>query len=92
MDGQHQQDTDENKNHLARKLVRYALACEFAKKPIKRTEVNAKVLGANSRHFRDIFQRAQKMLDETFGMKMEELPVGEKVTLQQRRGSIFLFE
>jgi melanoma-associated antigen len=64
------------------------LACEFARKPIKRLEINAKVLGTNTRQFKLVFERAQNMLGDTFGMKLEELPVGEKVTLQQRR-SIF---
>jgi melanoma-associated antigen len=83
---QESRESTENQEHLARKLVRYALACEFSKKPIKRTEINQKVLGAQSRQFRTIFQIAQDMLEQTFGMQMEELPVGEKLTLQQRRG------
>lgn len=82
-----QQDSEENKDQLARKLVRYALSCEYARKPIKRAEINARVLGAQSRHFRDVFHRAQVMLGATFALSMEELPTGERVSLQQRRGT-----
>ena len=49
--------------------------------------MSAKVLPSHSgRVFKHVFAEAQNMLRETFGMEMVELPVREKVTLQQRRG------
>jgi hypothetical protein len=71
---------------LARKLVRYALSCEYSRQPIRRTDITSKVLGAHSKHFKIIFAEAQMMLQMAFGMVLVELPKQEKVTLQQRRG------
>jgi hypothetical protein len=34
-----------------------------------------------------VFEMAQKTLREVFGMQLAELPVKEKVTIQQRRGA-----
>jgi hypothetical protein len=71
---------------LAKKLVRLALACEYQRKPIRRQDITEKVLGTNSRAFKEVFQRAQHELELVFGMRLVELPVKERVTLQQRRG------
>jgi hypothetical protein len=74
---------------LARKLVRYALSCEFSRTPIRRTEIVARVLGpAHSRQFRVVLTEAQGMLRETFGMDMVDLPKQDRVTKQQKRGSL----
>ena len=73
---------------LARKLCRYALSCEYSRQPIRRADISAKVLPSNSgRIFKQVFTEAQIMLEGTFGMRMEELPAKEKVTLQQKRGT-----
>lgn len=46
-----------------------------------------KVLGAQSRQFRSVFDEAQVQLRSVFGMEMVELPLKEKVTIQQRRAA-----
>lgn len=76
------------------KLVRFALSCEYARQPIRRSDISLKVFndigGPNNagtgRNFRQVFAKAQKVLEEVFGMRMVELPVREKVTISQRRG------
>ncbi|KAK7946522.1 uncharacterized protein PG986_010843 [Apiospora aurea] len=70
---------------LIKKLVRYALACEHARIPIKRDGIREKVLGSNSRSFKSIFDGAQLQLRQVFGMEMEELPVKEKRTLKEKQ-------
>lgn len=53
---------------------------------IKRADIGAKVLPQNSgRVFKQVFEMAQGMLRETFGMEMAELPRAEKVDLVARR-------
>ncbi|EKJ67834.1 hypothetical protein FPSE_11982 [Fusarium pseudograminearum CS3096] len=70
---------------LAKKLVRYALSCEFSRTIIRRDGIKERVLGNQGRSFRRIFELAQKQLREFWGMEMRELPVREKVTLQEKR-------
>ena len=75
---------------LAKKLVRLALACEYGRRPIRRQDINEKVLGSSSgrtKLFNAVFQQAQHELEYVFGMKMVELPAREKITLQQRRAA-----
>lgn len=72
---------------LAKRLVRYALACEYSRVPIKRPDVSSKILGSQSRQFQVVFDRAQVHLGEVFGMEMVELPNREKVTIRQKRGT-----
>jgi hypothetical protein len=76
----------ELRDQLARKLVRYAISCEYSRRPIKRQDITAKVLDVHSRQFRPVFAEAQMMLEATFGMMMVELPRQEKVTMAQKRG------
>lgn len=45
------------------------------------------VLGAQTRQFKMVFSEAQSELKAVFGMQMTELPLREKVTLQQRRAA-----
>jgi hypothetical protein len=72
---------------LARKLVRYALSSEHSRNPIRRQDVIQKVLnGTQSRQFQAVFQEAQLLLRDVFGMELTELPMREKVTVAQRRG------
>ncbi|KAJ2970939.1 hypothetical protein NUW58_g9550 [Xylaria curta] len=56
-------------DQLVKKLVRYALACEYARITIKRD-----VLGSQARSFRRVFDAAQEQLQKVFGMEMAELP------------------
>src|SRR5690348_7996069 len=70
---------------LAAKLVRYALSCEHSRTAIKRDGFR-KEANMTARQFRAVFAEAQIMLQGVFGMKMEELPVREKLTNAQKRG------
>ncbi|KAI6369987.1 hypothetical protein MCOR25_004330 [Pyricularia grisea] len=77
-------------SQLIKKLVRYALACEYSRTPIRREGIRDKVLGAHGRSFRNVFEGAQKQLRAVFGMEMVELPVRDKTTLsveEQRRAA-----
>lgn len=71
---------------MVRKFVRLALACEYSRTPIRRSDVSAKVLEqTGARKFKVVFDKTQETLKEVFGMQMVELPAREKITLAQRR-------
>ncbi|KAK1252399.1 hypothetical protein MKX08_003586 [Trichoderma sp. CBMAI-0020] len=70
---------------LAKKLVRYAIACEYSRTPIRRDGIKERVLGKQSRSFRRIFELAQVQLRAVWGMELRELPVREKMTLHEKR-------
>ncbi|KAF1919218.1 MAGE family-domain-containing protein [Ampelomyces quisqualis] len=72
---------------LSRGLVRYALSCEYARKPLKRQDMNEKVLGSHTRLFKDVLNRANAELMDVFGMQIVELPKAEKVTMRQKRAA-----
>lgn len=79
--------TSASMNVMVKKLVRLALACEYSRQTIRRTDISTKVLGeGGSRHFKLVFLDAQKTLKDVFGMQMVEQPNKEKVTISQRRG------
>ncbi|KAG9609123.1 MAGE-domain-containing protein, partial [Aureobasidium melanogenum] len=78
---------DGNLEAMVKNMVRLALACEYSRTPIRRTDITAKVLGTNARQFKAVFNEAQTQLRGTFGMEMTELPQKEKVTLAQRRAA-----
>ncbi|OGM39919.1 hypothetical protein ABOM_011369 [Aspergillus bombycis] len=88
-------DSDDDATHhpsstdvMVKKMVRLALASEYARLPIRRTEVGVKVLGEQgARQFKVVFEAAQKVLREKFGMQMVELPVRERVTIHDRRAA-----
>lgn len=74
---------------MVKKMVRLALSSEFARLPIRRTDISAKVLGEQgSRQFKAIFDETQRVLRSRFGMQLVELPAREKVTITQRRGQL----
>ncbi|SPO03860.1 uncharacterized protein DNG_06543 [Cephalotrichum gorgonifer] len=75
-------------SQLALKLVRYALSCEFSRTPIRRQGIREKVLGDHPRTFRRVFAEAQGHLKRTFGMEMRQLPVREKLTLEEKRKAL----
>ncbi|OTB07303.1 hypothetical protein M426DRAFT_317989 [Hypoxylon sp. CI-4A] len=77
--------SDGAEDQLVKKLVRYALACEYARIPIKRDGIRDKVLGTNARSFKRVFEDAQSQLVKVFGMEMVELPVREKRTLREKQ-------
>ncbi|KAI1766013.1 MAGE-domain-containing protein [Hypoxylon sp. FL1150] len=76
---------DGMEDQQVKKLVRYALACEYARIPIKRDGIRDKVLGNNPRSFKRVFEGAQAQLQKVFGMEMLELPVREKRTLKEKQ-------
>ncbi|KAI1501670.1 MAGE family-domain-containing protein [Biscogniauxia marginata] len=84
-DDQDRPAADGTEDQLVKKLVRYALACEYARIPIKRDGIRDKVLGNNARSFRRVFDGAQEQLQNIFGMEMSELPVREKRTLKEKQ-------
>ncbi|TGZ84659.1 MAGE-domain-containing protein [Ascodesmis nigricans] len=71
---------------MVKGLVRLALAHEFSRTPIRRTDMST-VLGSGSRKFQEVFNRAQEELRKVFGMEMVELPLREKTKLSQRRAA-----
>jgi melanoma-associated antigen len=76
---------------MIKKLVRYALACEYARMPIRRDGIREKVLGNNPRSFKRVFDGAQLQLRQVFGMEMVELPVKEKRTLKEKQSRIIQY-
>ncbi|KAJ5678718.1 hypothetical protein N7462_006962 [Penicillium macrosclerotiorum] len=81
-------DAPSNTDAMVRKMVRLALACEYARLPIRRPDISTKVLGEQgSRQFKLVFETAQKHLRSKFGMEMTELPAREKLTITQRRAA-----
>ncbi|KAG8420198.1 hypothetical protein J3459_011301 [Metarhizium acridum] len=72
-------------DQLAKKLVRYALSCEYSRTPIRRDGIKERVLGKQGRSFKRIFALAQKQLKLVWGMELRELPVREKMSLQEKR-------
>lgn len=73
---------------MVKKLVRYALACEYARLPIRRDGMRDKVLGNNTRSFKRVFEGAQLQLRQVFGMEMAELPLKEKRTLKEKQSML----
>ncbi|EQL03954.1 MAGE protein [Ophiocordyceps sinensis CO18] len=82
MDGDPSQDADKQ---LAKKLVRYAISCEYSRTPIRRDGIKERVLGNQGRSFKKVFVLAQKQLRAIWGMELRELPVREKMSLQEKR-------
>ncbi|KAJ5500448.1 hypothetical protein LT330_002101 [Penicillium expansum] len=73
---------------MVKKMVRLAIASEYSRLPIRRSDISAKVLGEQgSREFKLVFSQAQRELKQRFGMEMTELPAREKVTITQRRAA-----
>lgn len=86
-DEEAEDESGANITDMSKKLVRLALSYEYQRRTIRRADISEKVLGANnSRKFKDVWNQAQGSLRDVFGVEMVELPVKEKVTLQQRRG------
>ncbi|KAM0276252.1 hypothetical protein ACHAQH_006927 [Verticillium albo-atrum] len=74
--------------NLARKLIRYAMACDYARQPIRRDGIKERVLGDQGRAFRRVLDTAQGMLREVWGMELRELPMREKHSLEEKRKAI----
>lgn len=81
-------DSNRMASRLASKLVRYALACEYSRMPIRRDGIKEKVFGGEKvARFAPVFDLAQTQLRTVFGMEMVELPTKDRahLTLDQKR-------
>lgn len=86
-DSEYDDSAPSSNDAMIKKMVRLALASEYSRLPIRRTDISTKVLGEQgARQFKIVFDSAQRELREVFGMEMTELPAREKVTVTQRRG------
>lgn len=67
--------------------MRLALGTDYARTPLRRTDISSKILASTpgSRNFKPIFALAQTELQTTFGMQLVELPSREKTGLKERR-------
>ncbi|KAJ9652059.1 hypothetical protein H2198_008683 [Neophaeococcomyces mojaviensis] len=91
--GDRAQDLQSQVQIMVKKLVRLALSAEYSRQPIRRTDINAKILkdpasGGNVSarvNFRTVFNGAQKTLRDVFGMEMVDLPSRERTGLADRR-------
>ncbi|CVK99649.1 hypothetical protein FPRO06_08129 [Fusarium proliferatum] len=81
-DQHHAQSADDQ---LVKKLVRYVISCEYSRTAIRRDGIKERVLGTQGRSFRRIFDLAQTQLRRVWGMELRELPVREKMSLQEKR-------
>ncbi|CZS96517.1 uncharacterized protein RAG0_05805 [Rhynchosporium agropyri] len=79
---------DESQDQVVKKMVRYALACEFQRKSIKRQDISEKVIGKQRGAFKKVFEMAQNQLRTNFGMEMVELPAKEKHTAKEKRAAL----
>ncbi|KAB5559666.1 MAGE family-domain-containing protein [Coniochaeta sp. 2T2.1] len=73
---------------LAHKLVRYAIACEHSRTPVRREAVREKVYAGDSmRSFRNVYELAQIQLRTVFGMQLVEQPSKDRslLSLDQKR-------
>ncbi|CCC08804.1 hypothetical protein SMACR_05444 [Sordaria macrospora] len=86
VDYMHGVERDET-SQLIKKLVRYALACEYSRTPIRRDGIKERVLGIHGREFKKVFAGAQKQLRAALGMEMVELPTRDRnlLTVEQKR-------
>ncbi|KAI6132996.1 MAGE-domain-containing protein [Pisolithus croceorrhizus] len=64
---------DSELDRKASDLVRLALFTEQKRVPLRREDINKKVLGSNTRQFKAVLEKAQKLLHKTFGMELVEL-------------------
>lgn len=105
VDGNPAQHAD---NQLAKKLIRYAISCEYSRTAIRRDGIKERgnfrliqyllpsltsrlVLGNQGRSFKRILTIAQKQLRDVWGMELRELPVREKMSLQEKRQGMWFW-
>ncbi|CAG8602572.1 3845_t:CDS:2 [Funneliformis caledonium] len=70
--------TAEELERKVKDVVRLALFSELRKQPLKREDVTKKVLHEHSKTFQVVFEKAQELLVDIFGMSLAELPLKEK--------------
>ncbi|EJT98142.1 hypothetical protein DACRYDRAFT_102028 [Dacryopinax primogenitus] len=71
---------------MAADLVRLALFTEYKHGPLRRDEINKKVLGKYTRAFKTVFAAAQETLKDTFGMELVALKTAghrERLVLEE---------
>ncbi|KIX06286.1 uncharacterized protein Z518_04261 [Rhinocladiella mackenziei CBS 650.93] len=81
-------DGQTRENILTKKLVRLALSTEYSRTPLRRSDISTKIFKENNGfgvRFRTVFEGAQRVLKDTFGMQLVELPSKEKTTIRERR-------
>ncbi|KAI9703671.1 MAG: hypothetical protein M1836_007441 [Candelina mexicana] len=61
-------------DQMVKKLVRLALASEYSRQPIRRADIGTKVLGANNRQFKTVFNEAQLQLRAVFAAQNSSNP------------------
>lgn len=81
-------NTQTHLHNLTKKLVRLALSSEYARQPLRRTDVNAKIMkdaasAGNKVQFRTVFNEAQKTLRDVFGMELVDLPSRERTGINE---------
>ena len=99
--------TRQDLDRLVKNFVRYALACEFTRTPLRRDEISKKGTWRRSyvmrlisvleskytRSFNEVLAQTQARLQSVFRMTLVELPAKEKhQTIQQQRRSIIRFQ
>lgn len=83
-------NTQATLRNLSKKLVRLAISSEYARLPLRRADVNIKIMkdatsAGNKVQFRAVFNEAQKTLRGVFGMELVDLPSRERVDINNRR-------
>ncbi|KAJ1943803.1 hypothetical protein GGF37_002485 [Kickxella alabastrina] len=74
--------TGRGTERMAADLVRHALACHASNKPIRREGIREQIIsGSNVRAMKSIFDRANEMLAQDFGLTMVPLPSHEKTLM-----------
>ncbi|CAF9930605.1 MAG: hypothetical protein HETSPECPRED_007667 [Heterodermia speciosa] len=87
-DGADGEDGTSSHEQMVKKLVRLAMASEYSRIPVKRTDIASKVMAPGTgRLFKRVFDDAQQQLRNVFGMELTELPQKEKVTVAQKRAA-----
>ncbi|PHH51355.1 hypothetical protein CFIMG_005487RA [Ceratocystis fimbriata CBS 114723] len=76
---------DELHTQISRNLVRYALACDLQRMPIRRQAFREKFMAQHPRAWKKSFDLAQQKLADTFGMELRQLPAREKLTMEEKR-------
>lgn len=83
-------NTQATLRNLTKKLVRLAISSEYSRQPLRRTDINAKIMkdatsSGNKVQFRAVFNEAQKTLRDVFGMELVDLPSRERTDISNRR-------
>ncbi|KAL5604779.1 hypothetical protein BROUX41_001880 [Berkeleyomyces rouxiae] len=76
---------DDVHNQVAKNLVRYALACDLQRMPIRRQTFRDKFMAQHPRAWKRAFDLAQKKLAQVFGLELRQLPIREKLTMEEKR-------